>query len=316
MKKNGCNVAVVGAGYMAREHLRAFSDISIVKVTGITSRTIGRAEALANEYEIPYVCGSVEELYAKTNADLVVVCVSELAANQVSRACFEFPWIVLLEKPAGYNLDDAKDIQNAAIQNERKVFVALNRRFYSSTRNALADIENISGPRFIQILDQEEPLRALEAGRPKTVVDNWMYANSIHIVDYLRLFGRGEILYVEQIIPWSSQDPWMVVAKVNFASGDIGLYEGVWNAPGPWAVSINTRGKRWEMRPLEQLACQIAGKRQPEIVESHLWDTQFKPGLRFMASEAVNAVFGQKTKLPTLQDALESMRLINMIFGV
>jgi predicted dehydrogenase len=316
IQEGKCKVAVVGAGYMGREHIRAFTDIPNVKVAGITDRTISRAEALAGEYQIPYVCGSIEELYEKTRADLVVVCVPELAANQVSRACFEFPWVALLEKPAGYNLDDAKDIQDVASQKERKVFVALNRRFYSSTRNALAGVEGVPGPRFIHVLDQEDQVRALEAGQPKKVVENWMYANSIHIVDYLRLFGRGRILSVEQVVPWNSQEPWVVIAKVNFESGDVGLYEGVWNAPGPWSVSINTRIKRWEMRPVEQLMCQSAGQRKAETVELHPWDTQFKPGLRLMAEQAVNAVYGQMTDLPNLSDSFDSMKLVSQIFGI
>jgi len=315
-QEKNCKVAVVGAGYMAREHIRAFADIPNVSVVGITSRTKARAESLAAEYHIPHVFDSVDELYEKTKADLVVVCVPELEANPVSRSCFEFPWVALLEKPAGYNLNDAKDIQDAANQKGRRVFVALNRRYYSSTRSVLADIENVSGPRFIHVLDQEDQVRALEAGQPKKVVDHWMYANSIHIADYLNLFGRGKVLSVEQIVPWNSQEPWVVVAKVNFESGDVGLYEGVWNAPGPWSVSINTRGRRWEMRPLEQLAHQSAGQRKAEMVEPHPWDTQFKPGLRLQALQAVKEVFGEKTDLPTLQDSLESMKLVNQIFGV
>lgn len=315
-QEKNCKIAVVGAGYMGREHIRAFSDIPNVKIVGITSRTRSKAESLAGEYQIPNVCDSVDELYEKTKADLVVVCVPELSANQVSRACFQFPWVTLLEKPAGYNLDDAKDIQDVASKQDRRVFVALNRRFYSSTRNALLGIAEVSGQRFIHVLDQEDQVRALEAGQPKKVVDYWMYANSIHIVDYLTLFGRGKVLSVEQVIPWTSQEPWMVLAKVNFESGDVGLYEGVWNAPGPWSVSINTRSRRWEMRPLEQMAFQSVGQRKADIVESHPWDTQFKPGLRLMAAEAVNAVFDEKTDLPTLEESLKSMKLVNQIFGV
>ena len=316
IQENKCKIAVIGAGYMGREHIRAFADIPNVEVVGITSRTIARADALASEYQIPHVCSSVDELYEKTRADLVVVCVPELAANQISRACFEYPWIALLEKPAGYNLEDAKDIQEVAAKKDRKVFVALNRRYYSSTRSALAGVEEVSGPRFIHVLDQEDQIRALEAGQPKKVVDHWMYANSIHVVDYLTLFGRGRVLSVEQIVPWNPQEPWMVVAKVSFESGDVGLYEGVWNAPGPWSVSINTRVRRWEMRPLEQLAYQSAGQRKVEIVDPHPWDSEFKPGLRLMAAQAVNVVLGKKTDLPTLEDSLESMKLVNQIFGI
>ena len=101
-------VAIIGAGYMAREHIRAFADVPGVAIAGIHSRTRSRAEALANEFGVPGVYDSVSELYERTQANLVVVAVPEMAANSVSRACFEFPWTVLLEKPPGYNLRDAE----------------------------------------------------------------------------------------------------------------------------------------------------------------------------------------------------------------
>jgi hypothetical protein len=70
------------------------------------------------------------------------------------------------------------------------------------------------------------------------------------------------------------------------------------------------------MRPLEQAAYQLAGQRKLEPVETHPWDQQFKPGLRLQAEEAVKAILGAETELPTLRDALKSMYLINEIFGI
>ena len=311
-----CVVAVVGAGYMAREHIRAFQDIPGVKIASITSRTRARAEALAAEFEIPVVCDSVDELYSKTNANLVVVAVPELAANSVIRASMEYPWSLLVEKPAGYNLADAEDIEAAARAKNARVYVALNRRFYSSTQKVLIDLKTVDGPRFIHVQDQEDQKRALQAGQPQVVVENWMYANSVHVVDYFILFGRGQITSVEPVVAWNPTAPWIVVAKIHFTSGDVGLYEGIWDGPGPWSVSINMSKKRWEMRPLENASYQLAGQRKLEPVESHPWDQQFKPGLRLQAEQAVAAAQGLETELPMLVDSLRSMRLVKSIFGV
>src|SRR5437868_8040950 len=87
-----CRVAIVGAGNMAREHLRAFADVPAVVLSGIHSRTRRRAESLAAEFKINQVCNSIEELYEQTEADLVVVTVPELSMSAVSRACFGFAW--------------------------------------------------------------------------------------------------------------------------------------------------------------------------------------------------------------------------------
>ena len=311
-----CKVAFVGAGYMATEHVKAFGDVPGVELSGIFSRTRERAEKLAAEFGIKGVYDSVEELYEKTQADLVVVTVVELSMNKVSRACFAFPWTVLLEKPAGFNMPDALEIHAAAEQQARKVYVALNRRFYAATRTALADLAQIDGPRFIKMQDQQDQATALQYGQPAKVVANWMYANSIHMVDYFTAFGRGKVVEVQNVFPWTPDDPGIVVAKLVFDSGDTGLYEGIWKGPGPWAATIQTAAKRWEMRPLEQASFQVAGSRKLEAVEAHPWDTAFKPGLRLQAEHAVKAALGQEHESISLDESLESMRLVQRIFGL
>lgn len=299
---------------MTTEHLKAFSDVPQAEVTGIFSRTRKRAEDLASKSNLPFVCDSVQELYLATKADLVVVSVPELSMNHVSKTCFDFPWTVLLEKPAGYNIADAESIFASAQSKKRAVFVALNRRFYSSTRLVKEDLEKMSGPRFIKIQDQQDQAGALAAGQPPEVVAHWMYANSIHLLDFLRFLGRGKLVAVKPIIRYDPSNPWMVVAEVEFDSGDRGLYEGVWKGPGPWAVSVQTREKRWEMRPLETASFQLFGKRTLEVAEIHPWDKQFKAGLRLQAEHAVLAAQGRPSDSATLLDSLESMKLVQKVF--
>jgi predicted dehydrogenase len=314
-ENNLCKVAFIGAGYMTSEHLKAFKDVPGVELSGIYSRTRSRSEKLALEFGIPAVCDSVDELYEKTGAHLLVISVSELSVREVSLRAFNHPWVCLIEKPAGYNLTDAETIFAGATANERKAFVAFNRRHHSSTRIVLDDIAKQEGPRLIHVFDQEDQIAARKAGQPELVVKNWMYANSIHLVDYLSILGRGEIISVDSIIPWTPEDPRFVMAKVNYDSGDVGIYEAVWNGPGPWAVTVTTQERRWEMRPLEQASFQSYGSRKLEPAVTHEWDTKFKPGLRVQAGEALKAVLGTPHNLPSLEDAMKTMRLVYAIFG-
>jgi predicted dehydrogenase len=300
---------------VAREHVRAFADVPGVEVAGIHSRTRSRADDLAREYGIPAVCDSVATLYEATGAELVVVAVSETSVNTVSRACFEHPWAVFLEKPPGCNLADGEDIHRAAEVAGSRVFVGLNRRFLSSTRAALQDLKSRPGTRFIHVQDQQDQTAAASLGHPRVVVDNWMYANSIHVIDYLRLFGRGDVTAVTPVVPWSNGESDVVLAKVEFESGDVGLYEGLWKGPGPWAVSISMPEMRWEMRPLESAAFQASGERQVHQVEVHKRDEEFKPGFRLQAEMAVAAARDEPSESPTLGEAMETMRLIGAIFA-
>lgn len=309
-----CKVAFVGAGFMASEHLKAFKDVPGVELSGIFSRTPGRAEKLAQTFGVLTVCSSIAELYEKTGAYLVVIAVPELSVRTVCIEAFEFPWACLVEKPAGYNLPDAQSILESAEILKRRAYVAMNRRHYSSTRGVVDDLKNSVGQRLIHVFDQEDPAAARRAGRPEEVVKNWMYANAIHVIDYFRVLGRGEITSVEPIVRWQPDRPGFVVAKLGFSSGDIGIYEAVWNGPGPWAVTVTTQEKRWEMRPLEKSSVQVYGSRKADVMPTHPWDNDFKAGLRLQAEEAVKAVQLQPTMLPTLNEAFETMKLVGAIY--
>lgn len=207
-----CKVAFVGAGGMAREHVRAFQDVPGVAIKGICGRTRHRAEGLAREFGIPEVCDSVGELFERTLADLVVVAVPVLSTREACLACFAHPWTVLVEKPAGFNVVEAETIESAASALGRQAYVALNRRHYGSTRCVVADLAQLQGPRLIKVQDQQDPAAALRAGHPGPVVDNWMYANSIHVIDYLRVLGRGSVTDVEPVIRWDPRQPRYVAA--------------------------------------------------------------------------------------------------------
>ena len=300
---------------MAREHIRAFRDVPGVSVAGIQSRTRARAESLAAEFNIPIIADSIVELYERTSAALAVITVSEISTREVCTAAFDFPWAVLIEKPPGYNLPEAEAIQRAARARTSPVLVALNRRFHSSTRTVLDQLNEFPGPRFIHVQDQQNREEAVAYNLHPLVIENLMYANSIHLIDYLSLFGRGETTSVTQVIRWNEAEPGVVVAAVEFSSGDTGIYTGIWNGPGPWAVAVNTPQRRWEMRPLEQVAFQNRGERKLCAVETDKWDTEFKPGFRLQAEMAVKAALGLPSDSPTLDDAMKTMRLIQQIFA-
>jgi predicted dehydrogenase len=310
-----CKIAFVGAGGTIREHALAFKDVPRARLVGITNRTRANGEALAGEVGIPTFYGTIDELWERTKADLVVMAVYETAINHTAKLCLQYPWAVFMEKPVGLDLADARDIQAVVARSGRRVWVGLNRRALSSTRAALNDLADDEGQRFIHVQDQQSLETARAIGHQDAVIRNWMYANSIHLVDYLLTFGRGRVENVERIVRWDSTKPGVVVAKVAFSSGDIGLYEALWNGPGPWACTVTTPRRRWELRPLEQATYQNAGERKLNPVEREPLDAQFKPGFRFQAEQVVAAWRGEPSGAPPFTEAIRAMQLVHDIYA-
>lgn len=303
-------IAIIGAGAMTREHLRAFSDIADVNILGIHSRTRAKAESIAAEFHIPHICDSIAELYKRTQADLVINTVSVAALKSTTIECLQHPWAIFMEKPPGMNPAETAAIQTTA--QGRPVFVGLNRRFLSSSQAAWEGLSD--SPRYIHVQDQQD-MAAIARIHPPEVVANLMYGNSIHVIDYLRFFGRGRVVSVTPIFRWTPENPGIILASITFESGDRGLYEGIWNGPGPWSVSISTPESRWELRPLEEGTLQKRGERVRQPIDIHQWDKDFKPGFRAQAEQVIRAVRGKPHAAPTLDDAAETMRLIEAIFG-
>jgi predicted dehydrogenase len=309
-------VAIVGAGAMAREHIKTFQDLPGVSVAGICNRTRAKAQTLAEELSIPLVAESIDDLYAKTRADLAIVAVYETGIKPVMQQVLAQPWAIFMEKPVGVDLAEGEEIAAAdnSVDRSREIYVGLNRRFLSSTQAMLADLATDAEPRFIHVQDQQSLDAARQIGHSEIVVRNWMYTNSIHLIDYFSMLGRGDVAQVDRIVPWKASKPGIVLAKIAFTSGDIGLYEGTWNGPGPWACSVSTARRRWEMRPLEVARYQNAGERTLNEVSAHAWDRIFKPGFRLQAQCVAAAVRGEGDAV-VLDDALRTMRLIAAIFA-
>lgn len=308
------NIAIIGAGYMATEHARAFAAQPNTRIVGVTSRTRERAEVLAQPYGAA-VFDDIDTLWSETRADAVVVAVSELAMAGVCDTVFRHPWACLLEKPVGVDLADARTIQQSANQAGARAWVALNRRSYASTRAALSQIEP-TGRRLVTVLDQQDMDSVRLLGTPEAVIRNYMFANSIHLIDYFQVFCRGTLTSVDVTAPWTPEDPSHVVATLQYSSGDRGVYQALWNGPGPWAVTVATPAARFEMRPLESLTVQLRGERRVTAADPDPIDTEYKPGLHWQAAEFIKSTNGGKPDLATLDEAVESMALCAAIYGL
>jgi predicted dehydrogenase len=314
MSMSNIPVAFIGAGAMAREHIRAFADVPGVTLAGIHSRTRAAAEALAAQHRIAHVCDSIADLHARTQAALVVSTVSVAAHHAVTLECLAYPWTVFIEKPPGLTPAETVALAQAAEGQGRALYVGFNRRFLSSTQAALSDLATVDGRRYIHVQDQQNQAFAAQIGHPSAVVAHWMYVNSIHTIDYLRVFGRGRVVNVTPIFAFNPQAPGIVAAALTFESGDQGVYEAIWDGPGPWAVSISTPAVRWELRPLEEASYQRQGERARHAVEVSAHDRTFKPGFRAQAQAVLDAVQGEPSTVPNIHDALETMRLIERIY--
>lgn len=307
-------VVIIGAGYMAREHIKALKGVDADLPVGIMGQTKTKVDAVMRDFNIPICAESVKELYEKTKADAVIIAVNELASAGVVDDALNYPWVLLAEKPVSLEVSIAKKIELKRAKLNRQIYIAMNRRQYASTRRSATLLQDDESRRVIEVHDQENIIAAFDNNTPNAVISSWMVANSIHLIDYFNIFCRGRLVSVRINSELDTQNPFFTSSYIEYDSGDIGIYTALWNAPGPWSVKITTQHQMLEMRPLERLERQIFPHKQKQIVELPDYDKIHKPGLFIQISELIAATQGKKHSLPTLIDYIATHELVDRLY--
>jgi hypothetical protein len=178
----------------------------------------------------------------------------------------------------------------------------------------LDELTKTSGTRFIQVNDQENTIAAIAAGQPQQVVDNWMFANSIHIIDYISMVCRGEPTVRYKQVTQLSENAYVVHANIAFSSGDQASYTCYWNIPGGWSVNISTESTNWQLSPLEVARTRKLVDRQYTEILADPLDIGYKPGLVRILNELVKCSNGQAHSLTTISEANRTMKLIDLMY--
>ena len=235
-------IAFVGVGYMSEQYAKILNNKFKYKNTIVAAinKSNPRVNKFLKNYTVSKKYSSIINMMEDTKPDIVIVCVNELATIKILNTLSKYPCVCLIEKPVGINYDQSKKILSLKKNKLFFPFVALNRRYYSSIINSQKILKKDNSKRIIKIFDQENIIYAKRAGQPKKVYKNWMYANSIHMVDFIYLFGRGKLLKIEEKFRDKILNQGIVSCKLTFSSGDIVYYFSLWNRPAPWSLQIST----------------------------------------------------------------------------
>ena len=312
----GARVALIGSGYMAEQYLLAATSLQQIEVVGIAGRNLLTARKLADDFLIKSVSNDPQDLIANLMPDLILVCVSELSTEEVLGSLFHFQIPIVVEKPVGLSLEQALRIEARACEAGCPVYVALNRRMYSSTKQVMDAVESSIGNRFVRIIDQENQIAARNSGQPDQVVASWMFANSIHLIDYIRFVCRGDVTSISRMIHSLSSDGWVIVSQIDFSSGDKALYTCYWNTPARWSVDISIGDRLWQLAPLESARVFTMNSLTPTEFLIDSKDIDAKPGIIGVLEETLNLLNGLPSTLCSISNANETMTLIESIYAV
>lgn len=189
---------------------------------------------------------------------------------------------LLVEKPAGIDAAAVAELARAAGQAGAEVYVAYNRRFYGSVRKLRALAHEDGGIVSFTFDFTELSDRVGALSSPAAVLAHWGNANSTHVIDTAFFLG-GMPAEVSGLrsggFDWHPSAARYSGHGVS-RGGALFSYSADWDAPGRWGIEMNTRARKFVLRPMESLQVQARNtfSLQPQALDDDL-DQRFKPGL-------------------------------------
>jgi predicted dehydrogenase len=322
------NVGVVGFGWVTTAHLTALRQMEGVAVTAIASSHAPDAAAIERLVGHPVaVVGSVEELLARSDVDVVDICSrSNLHASQAIAAAKAGKHLII-EKPVALSLEDLRSIADAVRSAGVRTCVCFEVRYgpqFTATRSLIdlgllgtlhygeVDYYHDIGPQFAQY----------DWNRLRDGGGSSLLSAGCHALDGLLLFMGNE---VTEVVSYSGQSshpdfaryeyPTTSVTLLRFADGGVGKVASIVDAHQPYYLRVHLVGSEGTILDGRLWTTRIAGlhpDRWTDLgvklessadVSEHPYLAQFKAFF-----EALDA--DREMPLTSLWDALPTFELI------
>lgn len=304
------NIWIIGAGGIAQEYAK------VLNALGCDYTVIGRSANSATLFKAAVgkdvITGGLEHFLSSnpTVADKVIVAtpLEALAGNTIALMKYGVREI-FCEKPGFLKPCELDEVARTAKETNSKVFYAYNRRFFASVLKAQEFIHEDGGVKSFNFEFTEWGHVIEKSGNTPDALENWMYANSTHVID-LAFFLGGTPTQLNCVssgeLSWHK--PAIFAGSGITDKGALFSYQANWAAPGRWSVEMLTSKHRLIFRPMEQLQIQNIGSVaiNPVEIDDHL-DKEFKPGF-YLETKAF--LEGDYSRLCSIKEQYEHVNKI------
>lgn len=279
---------LIGAGEMSVNYLK------VLEAKNEKFIVIGRGEMSATKYQKdtgqPVVIGGLKKFLA-TNPETPTSAIVSVGVDQLyntTRKLLDYGVKhILVEKPGGMLAKEIESLKEHCGNLKANVYIAYNRRFFSSVRKAQEMISLDGGVTSFNFELTEWGHVIEKLDKTPEVLSKWFLANSTHVADLaFYLGGKPEQLsnYITGALDWHPTSSIFAGAGIS-DKGALFNYSANWESAGRWSVEILTNKNKYILRPMEQLRIQQRGSLKTDIVKiNDKIDLDFKPGLYMQVS--------------------------------
>lgn len=305
------DIFLIGTGNMAVDYAK------VLKAQNQVFTVVGRGDVSATLFEeitaVKPSTGGIEK-YLETNhfvndAYVIIATGTQDLMQTLLTVLRAGAFKVLVEKPAAISIDELLENEQNLKPFYDKVYVAYNRRFYSSVLETQKLIEEDGGLLSMHFEFTEWAHKIESIQKAPGVKENWIFANSTHVID-LAFFIAGKPIDLKAYsksgkLSWHNKSNY---AGAGFTEkGVLFSYNANWESAGRWGIEFMTDKRRIYLKPLETIRIQLKGT--ISAIDHHDYDDSldkdFKPGIY---KEVEEFLYGAKCRLPDIDEQIRNTK--------
>lgn len=202
MNKKNLKVAIVGPGFIGKQHYEAIRRLPNTEVVAVVGSDIESIKQFAEEYGIENYFSNYDDLFTLSNLDVIHICTPNYLHHPMAKKALENNIHVFCEKPLALSSKETKDLMETAEERQALHAVNLNYRSNAMVRemkyrvqNEIGDLLLING-QYIQdwlmfINDYDWHFDPKKVGESRTVADI-----GTHIFDLIQFVTNQNIVKV------------------------------------------------------------------------------------------------------------------------
>jgi predicted dehydrogenase len=207
MRMNNMKVAVVGAGYLGRQHVRIYSQLNRVDLVGVVDSNPATAESVAREFHTESY-SNFEEILDKVSAVSLAVPTAE--HSRIGCQLLRHGIDILVEKPIASSLEEAEELIQTAHDHKRVLQVGHLERFNPAIIEAR---KLLTSPLFFEV-------HRLGVFTSRSLDIDVVFDLMIHDLDIVLHFVHAPVKTVSAVgLPILSSKVDIANARIEFVNG-------------------------------------------------------------------------------------------------
>jgi predicted dehydrogenase len=242
-------LSLIGSGRMAEEYIKVLKFIGTD--FNVVSTNNDQIEYLKSTYNVDAYCCDVID-FKSLSQEFVINCVDIPSLFKINLFLLNHGVEnILSEKPVAF---DSAEIEKLTSFKNSNFILALNRRFYPSSQEALKILLSDGGARTCAFQFNERTIDWDHPYSSKGRIENSkpLHSQSIHLIDLVfHLVGFPKEF--TSLMRGNNFRDYFFSGSGTTDSNCLFSFTSDWSAPGSWAIEITSKNYRLKFEPLEEL---------------------------------------------------------------